>query len=114
MSPVSVHPGSAMGDFAPQVHTSPPPVGNTAFVYCEGNFGELDGKTANGLVRSSEKYDVVAVIDSRKAGRDAGEVLDDIPNGIPILRDVASAVRVLGRIPDYFIFGMAPASGLLS
>ncbi len=114
MSPVSVRPSSAMGEIASQIHTSPPPVGNTAFVYCEGNFGELDGKTANGLVRSSEKYDVVAVIDSRKAGLDAGEVLDNIPNGIPVLRDVASAVRSLGRIPDYFIFGMAPASGLLS
>ena len=114
MSPVSVHLSSAMGEIDPRTHKSPAPVGNTAFVYCEGNFGELDGKTANGLVRSSEKYDILAVIDSRKAGRDAGEILDDTPNGIPVLRDVASAVRSLGRVPDYFIFGMAPASGLLS
>jgi hypothetical protein len=27
----------------------------TAVVYCEGNFGSSDGKTANGLVRHSEK-----------------------------------------------------------
>ena len=32
------------------------PVGSTAIVYCEGQFGEQDGKTANGLVRHSEKY----------------------------------------------------------
>ena len=30
------------------------PIGSTAVVYCEANFGELDGKTANGLVRHSE------------------------------------------------------------
>ena len=32
----------------------------TAVVYCEANFGRLDGKTANGLVRSSERYEIVA------------------------------------------------------
>ncbi len=109
MSPISARPSSAMGETSPTA-----PEGVTAFVYCEGNFGELDGKTANGLVRHSEKYDVLGVIDSRTAGRDAGDVLDDVANGIPVYRDVAEAIRVAGRIPDYFIFGMAPASGLLS
>ena len=31
----------------------------TAIVYCEGNFAALDGKTANGLVRHSEKYKIL-------------------------------------------------------
>ena len=44
----------------------------TAIVYCEGNFGAIDGKTANGLVRHSEKYEILSVIDSDKAGLDAG------------------------------------------
>ena len=43
----------------------------TAVVYCEANFGGLDGKTANGLVRHSEKYNILAVIDSEKAGEDS-------------------------------------------
>ena len=32
--------------------------GTTAIVYCEANFGKMDGKTANGLVRYSEKYEI--------------------------------------------------------
>ena len=88
--------------------------GATAVVYCEANFGALDGKTANGLVRHSEKYEIVAVIDSQKAGLDAGGVLDDEPNGIPICRDLGDALARTGNVPDYFIFGMAPASGMLS
>jgi uncharacterized NAD-dependent epimerase/dehydratase family protein len=88
--------------------------GNTAVVYCEANFGELDGKTANGLVRQSEKYDILSVIDSTKAGRDAGEVLGDGPNGIPVCADLASAVVAAGHVPDFFIFGVAPSSGMLS
>ena len=30
----------------------------TAIIYCEGHFGKVDGKTANGLVRHSEKYKI--------------------------------------------------------
>ena len=86
----------------------------TAVVYCEANFGAVDGKTANGLVRHSEKYEILSVIDSQKAGLDAGEVLGDQPNGIPICRDLAEALADAGDLPDTFIFGMAPARGMLS
>ena len=87
---------------------------NTAIVYCEGNFAALDGKTANGLVRSSEKYRILSVIDSEKAGLDTGMVLDEKNNGIPLCRDLADALAAAGTVPDYFIFGMAPSSGMLS
>jgi len=86
----------------------------TAIVYCEGHFGALDGKTANGLVRHSEKYEILSVIDSHKAGLDAGEVLDNLPNGIPVCHDLAQAIATNGGLPYYFIFGLAPASGMLS
>lgn len=87
---------------------------NTAIVYCEGNFAALDGKTANGLVRSSDKYRILSVIDSEKAGLDTGMVLDEKNNGIPLCRDLADALAAAGTVPDYFIFGMAPSSGMLS
>ena len=86
----------------------------TAVVYCEANFGAIDGKTANGLVRHSERYDIVSVIDSEQAGLDTGTVLDDVPNGVPIVRDLAQAIASAGTVPDYFILGLAPASGMLS
>ena len=86
----------------------------TAIVYCEANFGGVDGKTANGLVRHSEKYDIVAVVDSKKAGLDSGMVLDGEPNAIPICFDLEAALAHAERVPDYFIFGIAPSSGMLS
>ena len=92
----------------------PAPPRATAVVYCEANFGRTDGKTANGLVRHSERYDILSVIDSTCAGRDAGAVLGDAPNGIPICTDLAAAVARAGHVPDVVIFGMAPASGMLS
>ena len=86
----------------------------TAVVYCEGNFGEIDGKTANGLVRHSEKYEILSVIDSEKAGLDTGMVLDNEPNAIPVCRDLADSLAQAKSVPDYFVFGMAPSSGMLS
>ncbi|MGM1016375.1 MAG: DUF1611 domain-containing protein [Actinomycetota bacterium] len=90
------------------------PEGSTAIVYCEGQFAEQDGKTANGLVRHSEKYEILSVIDSRYAGQDAGTVLDGVPNGIPILAGLTEAIAHSGQFPDYLICGVAPADGLLS
>ncbi|MFN3233400.1 MAG: DUF1611 domain-containing protein [Alphaproteobacteria bacterium] len=87
---------------------------NTAIVYCEGNFGAPDGKTANGLIRHSEKYKILSVIDSQKTGQDSGVVLGDAPNAIPICRDLADAIAQAGDMPGYFIFGVAPLSGMLS
>jgi uncharacterized NAD-dependent epimerase/dehydratase family protein len=86
----------------------------TAVVYCEGQFGEQDGKTANGLVRHSEKYEILSVIDSDRTGVDAGAFLDGTPNGIPVLASLADAIAHAGQVPDFLICGVAPADGLLS
>ena len=86
----------------------------TAVIYCEENFGEIDGKTANGLIRHSEKYEILSVIDSKRAGLDTGEVLGGKANAIPICRDLTDALSRTVHVPDYFIFGMAPKSGMLS
>jgi uncharacterized NAD-dependent epimerase/dehydratase family protein len=89
-------------------------IGSTATVYCEANFGAGDGKTANGLVRHSEKYTILSVIDSEQAGLDTGEVLGEGVNGIPICASLDDAIAQAGAVPDFFILGMAPLSGMLS
>lgn len=90
------------------------PAGSTAIVYCEAQFGEQDGKTANGLIRHSEKYEILSVIDSHHAGVDAGALLDGTAIGIPILASLTEAIAHAGCTPEYLICGVAPADGLLS
>lgn len=85
-----------------------------AIIYCEGGFGEVAGEIANELVRYSNKYEIVSVIDSEKAGRDSGAVLSGEPNKIPIFRNLGSALAQAGRAPAYFIFGIMPEGGSLS
>ncbi|KPQ21084.1 MULTISPECIES: DUF1611 domain-containing protein [unclassified Halomonas] len=95
-------------------HTSTNDTRQTAIVYCEGNFTRIDGKTANGLVRSSEKYRILCVIDSTMAGTDAGLALGMPSAGIPIVADLTTALADFGSLPDVLIFGLAPLSGLMS
>jgi uncharacterized NAD-dependent epimerase/dehydratase family protein len=91
------------------------PEGN-AIVYCEGMFNTLNGKTAHGLVRSTKRYRVLSVIDSRHAGQDAGEVLDGKAKKIPIFASLDQAVQMAdssNRPATHFVVGLAPDGGRL-
>ena len=52
-------------------------------MFCEGNFAEIDGKTANGLVRQSERYEVTSVIVDF-AGRGALVIEQEHPGRNPL------------------------------
>jgi len=85
-----------------------------AIVYCEGAFNTSNGKTAHGLVRYTVRYEVVAVIDSYYAGKDAGEVLDGKKNGIPIVKTIEEAIitsLARGIEVKTMVIGIAPDGG---
>ena len=82
----------------------------TATVLSEGVFGTTYGKTANGLVRFSQKYRITSVIDSRLKGKDAGEVLQGRNSGIPIVGSLEDALKYN---PETLIVGIASDGGLL-
>ncbi|MBU2975024.1 DUF1611 domain-containing protein [Zobellia sp. B3R18] len=87
-----------------------------ALVYCEGAFNTPNGKTAHGLVRFTERYEVVGVLDTNYASRDAGEVLDGKPSGIPVFATIEDAVETLGasgNTPESLVIGLAPDGGRL-
>ena len=87
-----------------------------AVVYCEGAFGTPAGKTAHGLVRQTRRYVVVAVLDSRHAGKDAGDVLDGKASGIPIVGDLDqafTAAKARGETLTHLVIGIAPDGGRL-
>lgn len=103
----------------------------TALVYCEGSFNTPNGKTAHGLVRFTRRYKIGSVIDSRYAGQDAGEVLDEKPNGIRIYDSIEKALEASRRdgsparmgplmgpnaanAATHLVIGLAPDGGRLS
>ena len=88
------------------------PIDGRALVYCEGAFNTPNGKTAHGLVRFTYRYDVVGVIDSRYASKDAGMVLDGKRNGIPVFGGLVEAMTEVQDV-DYLVVGLAPDGGRL-
>lgn len=83
-----------------------------ALVYCEGFYNTSWGKTAHGLVRFTRRYDIKGVIDSRYAGKDAGQVLDGRPSGIPIYASIDEGVSAAEDI-THLVFGVATDGGVL-
>lgn len=85
-----------------------------AIVFCEGNFGTAAGEVANGLVRDSRGYEVISVIDSEKSGQDSGKVLGGNANGIPVFRNLGTALAQAGGTPGCLIFGGDVVGGVIS
>ncbi|MBR9984523.1 MAG: DUF1611 domain-containing protein, partial [Desulfosarcina sp.] len=91
-------------------------VDGNAIVYCEGAFNTLNGKTAHGLVRFCLRYKIAAVVDSRYANRDAGEVLDGKAGGIPVVDSIERAIQAAenaGTPATHLVIGIAPDGGRL-
>ena len=83
---------------------------DNAVVLAEGVFGTTYGKTANGLVRYTKRFRVVAVIDSTKAGSDAGTVLAGKEKGIPIVSTVEEGIQLGART---LVVGVATDGGYI-
>jgi len=89
-------------------------VDGTAIVLCNGLYRTINGKTAHGLVRGGDRYEILGVVDPPTAGRDAGEVLDGVCRNIPIFASLEEALARLAAKPDYAIVGIATAGGRMT
>lgn len=86
----------------------------TAIVYSEGSFGKKAGEITNDLIRQSDRFKIMAIIDSTKAGQDSGSCLYGKKNGIPICSNLSQAIAIADWVPEYLIFGLDPEREYLS
>lgn len=84
-----------------------------AIVLANGHLDSVHGKTTHALVRGPSRYPLRGVIDPDHAGRDAGEVLDGKPRGIPVFASVGEALATLDPTPEVCVLGVANAGGVL-
>jgi uncharacterized NAD-dependent epimerase/dehydratase family protein len=89
------------------------PTDGVAVILAPNAFRTDGAKTAHGLVRGTERFEVVAVVDPDAAGHDAGEVLDGKKRGIPICASLSAAVAGARHRPDTVIVGVATPGGTL-
>jgi uncharacterized NAD-dependent epimerase/dehydratase family protein len=83
-----------------------------AIILTNGLLGHSDAKTAHGLIRGTDRYEIKAVIDRDYKGKDAGEVLDGKFRNIPIFDSVETAIEQLTNI-QWLIIGVATVGGVL-
>lgn len=82
---------------------------NKAIIITNGLLATDNAKTAHGLIRESERFEIVAVVDAVHAGKDAGEVLDGQFRNIPVFGTIGQAMK-MG--PAFCIVGVATAGGI--
>jgi uncharacterized NAD-dependent epimerase/dehydratase family protein len=85
---------------------------NTALVLTNGLLHTNDAKTAHGLIRGTERFKIVGVIDPPTSGQDAGVVLDGKYRNIPVFDTLETALSILNKV-DYLIIGVATVGGVL-
>lgn len=86
---------------------------DNAIILTAGILTGSNAKTAHGLIRKTSRYNVVGVIDSNSAGKDAGEVLDKVNRKIPVYATLEAYLQQTDRQAKYAIVGVAFAGGKL-
>lgn len=86
---------------------------STAIILTAGLLKSKNAKTCHGLLRGTDRFEILAIIDSKYYGKDSGEILYGVPNGIPIYKDVDEFINKTSKKPKYFVIGVAPEGGLL-
>ncbi|HLK28203.1 MAG TPA: DUF1611 domain-containing protein [Puia sp.] len=82
---------------------------DNAIIITNGLLATDNAKTAHGLIRESERFKIVAVVDFASAGKDAGEVLDGKNRNIPVVKTIEETLHLQ---PAYCIVGVATAGGV--
>jgi uncharacterized NAD-dependent epimerase/dehydratase family protein len=82
-----------------------------ALIFTDRLYTCPDGKTAHGLVRYSNRYDIVSVVDTTLSEGDAGELLDGTKRNIPLYTSLNKAMQQ--SHPETFIIGAVSEGGVL-
>jgi uncharacterized NAD-dependent epimerase/dehydratase family protein len=84
-----------------------------AIILTDGLLNQFPAKTAHGLIRGTERFNIIGVIDAVSAGKDAGEVVDGKRREIPVYADLADFLENGSETAQYCLVGIAPKGGKL-
>ncbi len=85
----------------------------TAIALTNSWLDDIHAKTTHGLIRGSNRFEMLAIIDEKFAGQDAGEVLDGKNRNLPVFATIPDALQHLPKTPEYCIVGVAVHGGKL-
>jgi uncharacterized NAD-dependent epimerase/dehydratase family protein len=86
---------------------------NNAIILTNGYLNTSDAKTAHGLIRGTDRFSIIGVIDNEQnQGKDAGVLLDGKHRNIPMFKSLDLALSQLEDV-HYLIIGIATIGGKL-
>ncbi len=86
---------------------------SNAIVITAGYLDSNNGKTAHGLIRGSDRFNIIGIIDDKHPGKDAGEVLDGKKRDIPVYASIEEFSKTSKEQAIYCIIGVATKGGLI-
>ncbi len=86
---------------------------SNAIVITAGYLDSNSGKTAHGLIRGSDRFNVIGIIDHKYPGQDAGEILDGKKRNIPVYASVEEFSKNSREPAQYCIIGVATKGGVI-
>src|SRR3954470_11798710 len=86
---------------------------SNAIVLTGGYLDTISAKTAHGLIRGTDRFNIVGIIDQKYPGRDAGEVLDGKKRNIPVFESIDSFLKSSAVSVQYCIVGVATKGGVI-
>ena len=84
-----------------------------ALIITAGYLNSSSGKTAHGLIRGTDRFNIIGVVDEKSAGKDAGEVLDGKHRNIPVYATIKDFIQSSGQKAVYCVIGVATKGGVI-
>jgi uncharacterized NAD-dependent epimerase/dehydratase family protein len=84
----------------------------SAIILTGDMFQSTNAKTAHGLVRGTERFDILGLIDSAAAGKKASEIIP-LAQEIPIFADIDAFLKAHPEGAKWCIIGVATKGGVL-
>lgn len=84
-----------------------------AIIITGGYLDTSNAKTAHGLIRGTDRFNIVGIIDHKHPGKDAGEILDKKSRNIPVFATIADALQASKEPVKYCVIGVATKGGVI-
>ena len=88
-------------------------ISGTALLYSGGLLDDIHAKTAHGLLRYSDRFDILGVIDPKFHTSMTGDLVEHCKKDLVIYENLSSAIGEIREKPKYLVMGVAFGGGML-
>ena len=99
--------------FIVEIFDFDPNMKSNALILTGGYLDTLSAKTAHGLIRGTDRFNIVGIIDEKSSGRDAGEVVDGRKRDIPVYASLEEFAEKSSETIKFSIVGVATKGGVI-